>query len=110
MVENPIITAICVLRLVMKLNWPERGIEAFSLRSVAKRASVSQAARPIILRRSEGLFDRACGRGVPQFLAAAQARGGEDLTRRAARQVGLGYRLCDAAPGAVPAAVGVATA
>lgn len=71
----------------------ERGIEAFSLRSVAKRAGVSHAAPAHHFGDSEGLLTALAAEGFRQFLAAQSAREAVADPDPAAQLVaaGLGY-------------------
>lgn len=71
----------------------ERGIEAFSLRSVAKRAGVSHAAPAHHFGDSEGLLTALAAEGFRQFLAAQAAREADAAPDPAAQLVaaGLGY-------------------
>lgn len=71
----------------------ERGIEAFSLRSVAKRAGVSHAAPAHHFGDSEGLLTALAADGFRQFLAAQAAREAVADPDAASQLVaaGLGY-------------------
>ena len=71
----------------------ERGIEAFSLRSVAKRAGVSHAAPAHHFGDTGGLLTALAAQGYQQFLAAQAAREAVAAANPQAQLVasGLGY-------------------
>jgi len=62
------------LLVAAEVELAERGIEAFSLRSVAKRAGVSHAAPAHHFRDADGLLTALAAEGFRQFLAAQAAR------------------------------------
>lgn len=63
-----------VLLRVAEAELAERGIEAFSLRSVAKRAGVSHAAPAHHFGDTDGLLTALAAKGFREFLAAMTAR------------------------------------
>jgi AcrR family transcriptional regulator len=71
----------------------ERGMEGFSLRSVAKRAGVSHAAPAHHFGDAKGLLTALAAEGFRQFLAAQAAREAQALPDPASQLVaaGLGY-------------------
>lgn len=71
----------------------ERGIEGFSLRSVAKRAGVSHAAPAHHFRDAQGLLTALAAEGYRQFLAAQAAREAEAPPDAESQFIaaGLGY-------------------
>lgn len=82
-----------VLLLAAEAELAERGIEAFSLRSVAKRAGVSHAAPSHHFGDTGGLLTALAAQGYQQFLAAQGAREAQAAVDAQARLVaaGLGY-------------------
>jgi AcrR family transcriptional regulator len=70
----------------------ERGMEAFSLRSVAKRAGVSHAAPAHHFGDVQGLLTALAAEGFRRFVAAMQAREADTADpRERAVAAGLGY-------------------
>jgi AcrR family transcriptional regulator len=82
-----------VLLLSAEVELAERGIEAFSLRSVAKRAGVSHAAPAHHFGDTGGLLTALATQGYQHFLAAQAAREAKAATDPQAQLVaaGLGY-------------------
>lgn len=82
-----------VLLRVAEEELAERGIEAFSLRSVAKRAGVSHAAPAHHFGDVDGLLTALAAKGFHEFLAAQAAREAKAATDPRAQLVasGVGY-------------------
>jgi hypothetical protein len=87
----------------------ERGMEAFSLRSVAKRAGVSHAAPAHHFGDAQGLLTALAAEGFPVSRCTSCTRGG----RREGCGFAIGgcgswlHRLCDCPPDSVPTHVAV---